>query len=195
MTTQFPSVIHEPAIAKAAQEWERLLGEQRRAEAAVVAMQEERAGAVKADRHALAEALRKGGKEPADTAVTVVERKLATALRRAEALAVAAASARADLDAVVSDHRAAWQAHLDGELAEALGQAGVALDKLAAVHDRAAGALAATSWLATYPNRPFLPGGHLSVVRDLVGPSGDAMAWPAVLGALRAHLLPHEQAS
>jgi hypothetical protein len=190
---ELPPHISDPKAKTAAGEFSRLRAELVAAEKVVADLEGRRPGAVAADRHDLAVALRAGKAEPPATALDALDAEIAADQRRAQGLALAVGDAAKELAAVVEARRGPWGAELDRQVEKDWAAVGAAVEQLAAARDKLATSLAVAGWLARFPHKPtVIPVGRTSVVAGLTGQNEAPVPWEAVLSALRAFARPPE---
>lgn len=144
----------------------------------------EREGAIKADRVALAHALREGKEEPDDRSVQKVDKAIAAAVRRREALELALDDSEQELVALVAEHRDTWVGEQEQAVAAVHAKLQSALAGYLAARNELSEARALARWVAGFPEtsptyRPVDP-----PVTGLKRANGEPFFWPEVAAAL-----------
>lgn len=187
-TIELPPTISDAKVAEAGATYARLSVENAATAAKLAELERRRPEAVEADRAAYAAAIRDGKPDPGTKAVDRLDAELVATRRRSEALAVAVATAQAELVATVEARRGPWGAAIDRQVAKDRDELAKAVEALAAARDKLAESLSLAGWLSRFPNKTaWMPPAALAGVRGLEAPNGDPYPWALVLGALRRY--------
>jgi len=184
MNTELPREIPDEKAQAAADELRRLQAEKQQAGTERVRLERARNGAVEADREAYAAALRGGKKEdPGTSATEKADKAIAKARRREEALGTACGQARAEFDAVVSDHLDELQRIAEERVSESRVSFGRVLESLVEEHRKLAIAIGLAGWLKAFP-QGRAPGKFAPRLSALADRSGETPSFEQVLEAL-----------
>ena len=195
MSNDLPREIPDVSAQAAADELRRLQAEKQQAGTERVRLERARNGAVEADREAYAAALRGGKKEdPGTSATEKADKAIAKARRREEALGTACGQARAEFDAVVSDHLDELQRIAEERVSESRVSFGRVLESLVEEHRRLALAIGLAGWLKAFP-QGRAPGKFAPRLSALADRSGETPSFEQVAEALAALAEPPKPAA
>jgi hypothetical protein len=171
----------------AAEEYARLLQEQKVTRSRLQMLRNEHEKAERKDASELARWIKDGkkGREPEPKAVEKIDKEIRACERRLVAIEEALDDAESDLIDVVDEHRNEWKASIEAELDAAYDEYAEAVEKLAQVHDTLSAKLGLRSWLHFFPEDEisYVPRGML--LPTLRAAHGDPYLFSQVVSALR----------
>lgn len=182
--------VDAPKVAELIGELRRLVVEHDRAQRDEEQLRAAHHAAEKADREALADAMRAGEADPGSRSVEKAAKRLADARRRREALGRAAEKSYGELAEVVREHRAAWLAGLVDRQARERRVFAEKLDELEAAYSALAGSVGLERWVAGFPEAKLAPAAM--TVDGLRSPNGDDYPAAAVFAGFRGFLADRE---
>ena len=181
-----PREIPDEKAQAAADELRRLQADKQQAGTERVRLERARPAAVEADKEGYAAAIRGGkGGDPGTPKADAADAAIAKARRREEALGTACAQARAEFDAVVSDHLDELQRIAEERVSESRVSFGRVLESLVEEHRKLALAIGLAGWLKAFP-QGRAPGKFAPRLSALADRSGETPSFEQVAEALAA---------
>lgn len=179
---QLPPISHKK-IAAAAAEYQKHAAELRTLTAAARDLGAQREAATRADREALARAIREGKRDAGSAQVDRLEGELTKARRRIEALDLAVEAAQHDLGQAVERYRTEWLAEIEQRAAHERDDLRQAIERVRHAQAQLATTQSITGWASGFPTRAKLATGSARVP-GLSSPNGDPPTVEHIIGAL-----------